>query len=224
MAKINFSSKRIQISKANTAIVAATATAAFLVIFSLVAGKTLLNKRSYQAKIISEKKIALKQLETNEKNVDQLIASYKLFVEQPENIIGGVSTGTGDRDGDNAKIILDALPSKYDFPALATSLEKLMVERNYEISSISGTDLEVEQSANNSSNKPEPVDIPFEVIVKGNFDSFKSLMGVFEGSIRPFYINSLSVSGDKDDLSLSIKAKTYYQPSKILDITEKVVK
>src|SRR3989344_1050345 len=209
MPKINFSSKRLQISKANSAIVAATATATFLVIFSLVAGKTLLSKRSYQARVIGEKKTALKQLEENEKNVEKLVASYKIFVEKPENAIGGVSTGTGDRDGDNAKIILDALPSKYDFPALATSIEKLLIDRNYQIESISGTDLEVEQSAKSSSSNPEPVEIPFDLSVKGNFTSFKSLMEVFELSIRPFYVNTLSISGDKDDLSLNINAKTY---------------
>jgi len=223
MPKINFSSKRLQIDKANTAIVIATATAAFLVMFSLVAGKSLINRQSYQAKVIGEKETALKQLEENEKNVQQLVASYKIFVEKPENAIGGVSNGTGDRDGDNAKIILDALPSKYDYPALVTSLEKLLDELNFEIVSISGKDLELEQSKIDSSVNPVPVELPLDAEVKGNIDSFYLLTKMLELSIRPFYINNLEVSGEDTDLSLKIKAKSYYQPSKLLDISEKVV-
>ena len=126
MANNPLSSKRLQIDKANASMVAFLAVAAFIAVFSLVASKALLSQRSYQSRVIAEKKKALTQLKTNNQAATELVAAYKSFVAAPENIIAGSASGSGDRDGDNAKIVLDALPSKYDFPALVTSIEKIL--------------------------------------------------------------------------------------------------
>lgn len=224
MAKIGVSTKRLQISKANARIVVTIALAAVLTTFSLVASKALLSQRSYQARVIAEKEIAAKQLKENLKAVESLRNSYTQFVNTPQNVIGGDPKGTGDRDGDNAKIILDALPSKYDYPALTTSLEKLLLERNFKIDSIIGTDDELTQAAQTSSANPEVIEMPFEVTVTSNYESLSSLIQVFELSIRPFRINNLTFSGDDETTQLIVTANTYYQPAKSLDITTKEVK
>src|SRR5574338_279847 len=112
---LHISTKRILIDKANSTIVLAVGIAAFLTVFSMVSSKALLSRRAYQSKVI----------ELQEKARDQLNANYQAFVDRPENIIQGSSTGKGERDGDNAKIVLDALPSVYDFPGLTSSLEKI---------------------------------------------------------------------------------------------------
>lgn len=224
MAKMDLSTKRLQIDKANLTIIIVTSVAAFLTVFSLVACRSLLSQRSYQSKVIAKKEVAKKQLENNIKSSEKLVASYKAFVSTPDNVIGGSSTGQGDRDGDNAKIILDALPSKYDFPALATSLEKLVTERNYKIVSITGTDDELTQLTAVETSTPEPVEMPFVINVQGNYDSMQSLVEVFERSIRPFYVTKLSLNGSDSAITLGITAKTFYQPEKSLSIKNEVVK
>src|SRR3989344_1554283 len=143
MAKLGLSSKRVLIDKANTTVTVVMALTTFISISSVMAIRTLAAKRTYQAKVISAKTSARKQLQVNKAAVENLKQAYGVFVTEPTNAISGSSTGTGDRDGDNAKITLDALPSKYDFPALTSSIEKLLIDRNYQIESISGTDLEV---------------------------------------------------------------------------------
>ena len=141
-----FSTKRIAIDKAYATLVIAVAVAAFIIMFSLVASKALLGQRSYQAKVIHKKEIARDTLRDNILAAEQLNSSYQSFVNEPINAIGGNPKGDADRDGDNARIVLDALPSKYDFPALTSSLDQLLRGNGLTVVSIDGKDDEVTQS------------------------------------------------------------------------------
>jgi hypothetical protein len=221
--KIQISAKHLQISKANSIITVAVAVAAFVTVTCLVASRAMLQQRSYQAKVIAEKELAVKTLEDNVKAVDTLVIAYKEFIGRPNNVIEGSTAGTGDRDGDNAKIILDALPSKYDFPAIATSLEKILTQQNFAIDSIVGIDDEVAQSTKATS-IPEVVEIPFSFSVSGGYDSINSLLQTLEYSIRPINITKLQFNASgTNTVKLSTEAKTYYQSEKKFNVTTKVV-
>lgn len=224
MAKTASFTKRALISKANSTMVIATAIAAFIFVFSMVASKALFSQASYQNKVIDQKKKALATLKSDISAVDSLKESYRSFVETPRNVLGGNPTGTGSLDGDNAKIVLDALPSKYDFPALATSLESLISSQGLEIQAISGTDEEVQQRQ--SSESPSPVPIPFQVRVSGSFESIKNLINAFERSIRPIQVKKVDMASaaQGDSLTALIDAETFYQPEKSLKIKTEVVK
>lgn len=223
MANNKTSNKHLLINKANSAVTLTLAIAAFVTVASLVASRAMLQQRTYQAKVIKEKEIAAKTLKDNIEAVDSLVTSYKEFIGRPDNIIGGVSAGTGERDGDNAKIVLDALPSKYDFPALTTSLEKVLTQGNFKINNISGTDDEIGQGAKVST-VPEVVDIPFTFSVSGNYDALNSLIQTLERSIRPIQITKLKFSVQSSAIQMDIDAKTFYQSEKNFNITTKVVK
>lgn len=221
---INPSSKKLQIDKANVQIVIAISVAVFFAIFALVGTKTMVSQLRYQSKLISKKQVAKDTLENNLKNTDQLVKSYQTFVSEPANAIGGSSTGTGDKDGDNARIVLDALPSKYDYPALATSIQKILTQPGSVVDSITGTDDEVNQAANQKSANPQPVDMPFEAAVTTDYKTLSNILLTLERSIRPIQLQSLSITATDKSIKLSFKANTYYQPEKILDIKKEVVK
>jgi hypothetical protein len=223
MAKTASFTKRTLITKANSTMVLATGIAAFVVVFSLVASKTLISQASYQNRVIAAKKTALKTLEDDLAARDSLVASYKNFVGTPQNVLGGNPEGTGNKDGDNAKIILDALPSKYDFPALATSLEKLIEGQGLTILNITGTDEEITQAVNQNTAEPQPIAMPFQVQVSGSYDSVQGLVDVFKRSIRPFQVTKIELSGDEGSMTATIDAKTFYQPEKSLNIRTEVV-
>lgn len=221
MARQQISLKQLAINKDNTAIIVAVGIAAFVVVFSLVASKALLDQRSYQARVIGKKKIALKQLKQNVTEVDKLKNSYQVFSEANQNVLGGSSSGSGDKDGPNARLVLDALPSKYDFPALTTSLDKVF--KQYRVTSIAGVDDEVTQSGAQASGTPAPVEMPFTIVVDGPSQSSKDILSNFEKSIRPIQLQTLSIAGDSTNLKFTVKAKTYFQPQKKFDVkTEKV--
>jgi hypothetical protein len=215
--------KHMGVSKTNSRIVAVTAGAAFLVVFFAVASVSLYGTLTYQNRIIKAKKEATTQLKANLTARDSLVESYKSFTNSPTNIIGGSADGVGAKDGANAKLVLDALPGKYDFPAVTASLEKLAIEQQVTIESITGTDDEVAQTAQQSGT-PAPVEIPFELKVSGDYLAVQRLVTAMERSIRPVQVQKLQVTGDQKAINLVVTAKTYYQPEKALNIGTKVIK
>jgi hypothetical protein len=224
MAKTASFTKRALIGKANSTIVIATAIAAFVVVFCGIASKTLISQVGYQNRVISAKKKALSTLKSDLNARDSLVSSYKNFVDTPQNVLGGNPDGTGPQDGNNAKIILDALPAQYDFPALATSLEKLIGDQGLIILGITGTDEEITQAANQGTGDPQPIMMPFQVQVGGSYESIKGLVSVLERSIRPFQVLKVEISGSEGSMTATIDAQTFYQPEKGLNIQTEVVK
>jgi hypothetical protein len=229
MASIKFSTKQLMINKANAQMLIMIAVASVVVVFSLVASRALLSQRGYQASVIAKKETALKQLKVNVEASKKLVNSYTEFEARVKNVIGGDTLGNGERDGDNAKLVLDALPSQYDFPALGASLEKLLTSPTNKsdpviIESISGKDDEINQQNTASSPTPAPVDMPFEITVRGSYTAIQTLVTTLSQSIRPFQIQSIEFSGNDKDLKAKIAAKTFYQPEKSLKIKTQDIK
>ncbi len=225
MAKLEISTKRVAISKANAQMVGVVAAASFVTIFCLVASSAVWSQNKYQAHLTKAKSIANAQLLKNVDAFDSLSKSYDSFVAQSPNAIGGNPAGTADNDGTNAKIVLDALPSSYDFPALTASVEKILTDRSFTVSSITGTDDQVAQGSNSSSPTPQAVPIPFSFTVTStNYNAIQQLIATLQSSIRPIQIDSLTMSGNTNNMQLTVNAHTYYQPGKSLTITKQVVK
>jgi hypothetical protein len=225
MAKPVISTKRLAISKANAQIVTTVAVASLLTVFCLVASKAVWSQTRYQAKLTTANEKVNKQLKQNIQAFNNLSTAYQAFDAAPINIIGGSSAGSGNNDGDNAKIILDALPATYDFPALTSSLEKILNSGAYSVGSISGTDDQLNQQANLSSPTPQPVSMPFALSVdKASYTSAQQLVSTLQASIRPIVIDSMTLAGGSSNMTLSINAHTYYQPGKSLTITKQVIK
>lgn len=223
----NPNGKRALIDKANNRMVITVAISGFLIVFCLVACRALWAQRSHQSQVISEKEKAVKQLKANITAVDKLATSYKEFVGTPDNVLGGNPNGTGDKDGNNAKIVLDALPSKYDFPAFITSIENLLQIKGFELASITGTDDEVAQSqTSDSGKKSEPVEIPFEMqVTTDSYQKVQLLLTTLEKSIRPIKATSLELTGGQGEagISVTLKGVSYYQPAQGLSIEKKVI-
>jgi hypothetical protein len=66
--------------------------------------------------------------------------------------------------------------------------------------------------------------MPFTVDVDANFDSAKTLLDIFQRSIRPISVQTMDISGSISVLKLNITANTFYQPAMSLKIQTKVVK
>lgn len=217
--------KRLAISKANTQMVIIVAVASFVAVFCLVASKAVWSQYQYQGRVVSAKQKALDQLKLNITAYKSLASSYNKFDSQNNNIIGGIKNGTGNNDGSNSAIILDALPSAYDFPALTSSIEKILTNGSFTIGSITGTDDQINQQSNTSSATPQAVPMPFSfTVTNANYTSVQALMNTLQQSIRPIQIDSINLAGGANDMSLTVAAHTYYQPATNLKITDKVVK
>lgn len=220
-----FSVKRLAIDKANARLIIIISLTVFVVVFCIVAIKALWTQRAYQSRVISAKTKTLKDVESNQKAVEKLNVSYQEFASQSTNILGGNPKGTGDRDGENARIVLDALPSSYDYPALVSSLNKLAQLNGFKLDIITGTDDEINQSKNSGSTSPAPIEIPFTLSASNiqSADGTKFLQ-MFEKSIRPMKISKVNITGQGATIKILVEAKTYFQPEKKLNIKEVTIR
>lgn len=215
------------IDKSNTKMLITVSGTVFLVVFCLVVSRSLINQSFYQNKVISKKKEALKTLDTNIKSASDLEASYLSFATEPVNVIGGNPSGDGPKDGDNAKIVLDALPSVLDYPGLSSSIEKILVGGGYSITSIGGSEESTVPVASEEDApivaESAPVEVPYPLATNSSPELALSLLETLEKSIRPFKIGSLKIEGNGNNLGLTINMVTYFQPEKTLQITKEVV-
>lgn len=224
MAAFENSKKRIEISKANAQMLVVVGVASFITVFCLVATYSIWKLTKYQSSVISASKISKQALSSDISAFGNLVVSFNKFDGQAQNVLGGTSNGTDPNSGSNAKIVLDALPSSYDYPALATSIEKLLDAGKYNVAGISGEDDQLNQESNNTSQDPQPVNMPFNFnITSTSYQAAEQLIGVLQKSVRPLQIDTITMTGSGNDMTLDVSGHSFYQPGKTLNITTKVV-
>lgn len=216
MAK-KVSVKHLQIDKSQSTMLLVTAVTTAIVIFGLFATKAMVTKGLYQRRALSAEKAAAAQLKSNYDSAQTLFTQYKIFADQNPNVLDGSSAGSTNANVDNAQIVLDALPSSYDEPALATSIEKVLTGQAITINSLTITD---DPITNSDQPQPSPVAKPvmFSFEGTGTFASDTKLLQDFERSIRPFDLNTLDITGTDAKLKLTVGMSTYFQPAKSLDL------
>jgi hypothetical protein len=228
--KPHISIKHSIIDKANSTMLISVSIAVFIVVFSAFSIKALVSQSLYHSRVIAEQEKTLKVLNNNSSAAEQLRETYVAFATQSINVLGGNPAGNSPRDGDNAQIVLDALPSEYDFPALSSSIEKILVEGGYQIGSIGGTEDSSQIGSDEDSpgvsggsvattGAVSPVEIPYPFTIEASQDSVQILLETLESSIRPFYVSSLSLDGQGSNLRTKLDVKTFYQPATSLQVS-----
>lgn len=228
MVKLPDTPKRVQIDKTQSTMLAVITGATIITIFCLMSAKALLAQAAYQRRVVNANHAAVKQLQANVNNAKQLVTQYNQVFEgnSPSNIIGGQNDSSNSAvppNGDNARIVLDALPSKYDFPALLSSVSKVLNADGITAASVTGTD-ESATIKDDSGPNPQPQQIQLMVGGTGSYAQVQTFVQDLERSIRPFDVVKLSLSGPQNQLNFAMTLNTYYQPAKTLSIVTKEVK
>jgi len=197
--------KRDLITKAKSSQFVVVIVASIVVSASLIGIKILWEQRSYQAEIISAKTTARNQLEANIEAVEQLKIEFADL----------------EKSDVTSSLVLDALPSKYDFPALATSIEKISTLSGVGLESFVGDDLTA--SVVNSDGQPVPVEIPFTVSITGSYETIQKFIENMQKSIRPFQIKEMKLEASDNGIQANIRMSTYYMPGTSLDIRKQSI-
>jgi Tfp pilus assembly protein PilO len=223
--------KRALIDKADRRMLTFAGIAAFVVVFSIVASKSLISQLGYQNRLAAAKQTALNQLTADLTSEHSLLDSYQAFVSPSTNMIGGSSTTKGAvNSGDNGQIVLDALPSKYDFPAMITSMSDLLNSSGVTVTSISGIDEQLTQQSLQTSPTPQPVPMVFQFTVSGSYQDIQTLFNILQRSTRPIQLQNIGIQASTSTttnqtvLTLTATAQTFYQPEKVFDITSEVIR
>lgn len=219
--KIN-SVKKIQIDKDMKLVVIWVAIASFITIFSLISGYSLYKIMNYQNQVISSNSSTLSVLKSDQNSLLSLASSYQKFNNQPVNIIGGSISSNNQNNGNNSKIILDALPSSLDYPALLSSVQSLLSTEGVTINSITGTGGPSSvTSSNQNSSSPQPLTFSFSV--SGGYQNIQNVITTLQNSIRPMQFQSIDISGNQSSLSLSATVQTYYQPGIGFNVSKEIL-
>lgn len=210
--------KSSQMDKSQKRLIILVSLSTIVTIFCLVSTKALLSYASYHRHELSAKRAVIKQLEANIATANLLGSQYQNFNSVNPNFIDGKNTSdpnSSPPDGDNARLVLDALPSKYDFPALISSVSKILTNDGVASPGIAGSDLSASTSAASSVN-PLPIEIPLSINGLVSYSGAQNLIRDLERSIRPFNVTTLDFGGTNSTISISAGLSTYFQPAKIL--------
>lgn len=200
MAEFGINSKRDLIEKAKSSQFFIVIIASIVVSASIIGTKILWTQRSYQAQIIDAKSEADDKLDQNIKAVSGLKEEFDKM----------------ERSTITSSLVLDSLPSKYDFPALLTTIEKMTALSGVGLKTITGQDLTA--SAVNTEGQPVPIAMPFTVSIGGSYDDIKKFVANMNKSIRPFQIDEIKIDASEGGIEVEFKMTTYYMPSKSLEI------
>lgn len=220
--------KRQQIFKANRMMFLWVAMASAVIGFALVISISLMQRIIYNQKVIGEKNKTYSTLANNNKKVSQLEDQIKTI-----NYSSDVLKKLRAKDSDDPiQVVLDALPSDSNRLALGSSLQNVL------LANIPGASLEsmkVESTAEAGSVKKSTtttgtvennsLDITFTLkINSGSEDSIREMLTRLEKSIRTFKVTNVKIEYSLDKMNVTVTAKAYYEPAKVVELTEKVVK
>ena len=69
------------------------------------------------------------------------------------------------------------------------------------------------------------LDVTFTLkINSGSEDSIREMLTRLEKSIRTFKVTNVKIEYSLDKMNVTVTAKAYYEPAKVVELTEKVVK
>ena len=209
--------KRQQIFKANRMMFLWVAMASAVIGFALVISISLMQRIIYNQKVIGEKNKTYSTLANNNKKVSQLEDQIKTI-----NYSSDVLKKLRAKDSDDPiQVVLDALPSDSNRLALGSSLQNVLlkVESTAEAGSVKKSTTTTGTVENNS------LDVTFTLkINSGSEDSIREMLTRLEKSIRTFKVTNVKIEYSLDKMNVTVTAKAYYEPAKVVELTEKVVK
>jgi hypothetical protein len=226
--------KRQQIEKAGRSMFIWVAVASIAVSICIVTVQFLFQQWSYNNRVLGTKYKAADTLNKNIDNAKKLQDAVNALVSN--DALSSVKTNP---DDPNTKSVLDALPSKFDSTALATSLQQAILSRSgvtiegiqvpsdpsgpVDTSSTNAAAPTADTSTTNA-NPTGPQEMKFTITVSGSFDKIRGMMLDLERTIRPMKVTDITLNGDDAAMTATVTGVTYYQPSKSAQIKQETVK
>lgn len=219
--------KRTQISKANKVMFIWIAGASALVSFALVTSFFLGQKLIFNEKVLFEKNKTVGVLSINNGAVDELATNVRAL--DADEALGLAKANEKDQA---IQVILDALPSDANSPALGASLqikllagipgltlESLQVNPVEGIESLTPGTVEDASATAASDNQ-----ITFRFAISGTEDALRTALINLERSIRTIDITSLVIESQGDIQLMTVTGRAFYEPAKNVVLYDKVVK
>lgn len=221
--------KRTQISKANRTMFIWIAASSALVGFAIVISIFLGQKLVFNEKVLIAKNKTVSVLNANNKIVDDLKTNVRVLDTNTD--LAKVKANPSDQ---TIQVILDALPSDANSPALGASLQSkllagipgltlisLQVDPVQGIESLSTNATTV---SGDTSTVTTDNEITFRFSVSGNQDSLLQALTNLERSIRTIDVTNLQIQNQGSSQVMTVQGRAFYEPAKTITLYDKVVK
>jgi len=219
--------KRTQISKANKVMFIWIAGASALVSFAIVTSFFLGQKLIFNEKVLFEKNKTVNVLNINNGAVEELATNIRAL-----DADAALSLAKANEKDQAIQVILDALPSYANSPALGASLQiKLLAGvpgltlESLQVTPVEGVESlttgAVEDAGATTASGNE---ITFRFSISGSEDTLRAALKNLERSIRTIDITSLIIESQGDIQLMTVAGRAFYEPAKNVVLYDKVVK
>lgn len=221
--------KRTQIAKANRTMFIWIALASALVGTAAVVSIFLVQKLSYNERVLGAKQETVSVLDSNL----AVVADLKTEVQALDANSALLSVKANDSD-QALQVVLDALPSEANSLALGSSLQnKLLagIGGNFKLKSLevkpvdgietSTNDLVVDAAATDTTVNSQ---IDFSFSVEGDQAALRKVLQNLERSIRTIVVTRMNLNTEAGVLTLNVEGHAFYQLAKTIELKEIPIK
>lgn len=221
--------KRTQIAKANRMMFLWIAIGSVIVGAALVVAIFLAQKLIYNERVLAEKDKTATTLRANNDIVADLEAEIRVL--DTNTALAFLKSKEEDQ---SVQVILDALPSSANSPALGASLQNKLLAgidgltvESLQIDSVVGVEVlsnESVQDASATESDSEFNQITFQFSVTGSQEALRSVLLNLERSIRTIDVLSLRIESQESTQLMTVQARAFYEPAKKIELGTKVVR
>jgi len=219
--------KRTQIANTNRLMFIWVAGISAIFGFALVASLFLVQMLGFNERVLQEKAKTVSTLKTNNNNIKDLESQIRAL-----DANQSLSDIKANPDNKAVQVVLDALPSEANSLALGASIQKVLLANikgleldSLEVSSADGSNASDLSVSTDEGDTASDNKIAFSFSVIGDETALTQALINLEKSIRTIDIVSLTVTGDeKDQLTMMVQARAYYEPAKVVELKDKTVK
>jgi hypothetical protein len=221
--------KRTQIAKANQMMFLWVAGSSVVVGVALVVSIALIQVSLFKEKVINTKETTVANLISNNNVIGDLQSAIRVL-DTNESLM----SVRVDEEDQAIRVILDALPSDANSLALGASIQyKLLANidglrlNTLQLTPVYGLESFDSNNAVQDASASTAVSqnfINFRYSVTGSEVALKQALANMERSIRTMEITSLKIEGQGGGSIMSVQARSYYEPAKVISLTKKLVK
>ncbi|HZJ34448.1 MAG TPA: hypothetical protein VFD55_00310 [Candidatus Angelobacter sp.] len=221
--------KRTQITMANRMMFLWVAGVSVVFGFALVGTIFLTQMLLFNERVLQEKDKTVAILKANNDNIQDLESQIRVLDTNQALI-----DSKAEPDDQAIQVILDALPSDANSLALGASLQNkllagiegltlnsLQVDPVVGVESLTG-DASVENASPSSYDVQN--EITFRFSVSGDEKALQQVLSNLEKSIRAIDVTSINIESQGLTRALSVQARAFYEPARIVQLKEKTVK
>ena len=220
--------KRNQIMRANRTMFLWVAGVSVIFGVALVGIIFLTQMLLFNERVLSEKDRTIATLKSNNDNIKEL--ESQILVLDTNQSLAKLKAKSDDQ---SIQVILDALPAEANSSALGSSLQgKLLANidgltlNSIKIDPVAGIEYlqDTDSFVGSDSISEAQNNITFKFSVTGNESALKKALQNLEKSIRTIDVVSLKIESQGDTRVMTIDGQTFYEPKRVVQLEDKVVK